>query len=219
MSRELPAELEDALEEPVIRPFLAVRLELPDPVTAWTGVGTLLFDDSDGDPREWLGIGELGGIEAIGEAIDGSATGMKVTLNNVPSEFASDIEDQATKGALFEIYVGSLNQTMQAVEAVKLIWKGRVDEYRITDGGDTLSVEVSGESRAIDQRRPSIKKFSSEYQKRTYADDLFFDYVPQMTEVSILWAKAEGGTAPVGGGGGYGGGGGGGGGFNNVQPF
>jgi hypothetical protein len=215
MSRDLPAELESAVEAPVIAPFLAVRIEFDDPVLVWTGIGVLTFDDSDGEERAWDGTGGLGSIDSVGEATDGSATGVKVGLNNIPSQFAADLADQAQKGALFEVYVGSLNQSLQAVEAVKLIFKGRVDEYRILDAGERLSVEVTGESRAIDQRRPAIKKFSHEYQQRQYPGDLFFQYLPQMVEVSILWAKAEPKGAAVGGGGG----GGGGGTFNNNQPF
>lgn len=198
MSRDLPAPLAAAIDEVVVRPFLAVRIELPDPVYVWTGRGTLIFNDNDGTSRSWLGTGGIGSIDTIGESTDGSATGMKVALNEIPSEFRDDIADQAVRGAAFEVYVGALNETYQQVEAVKLLWKGRLDEYKITDGGDTLGVEVSGESRAIDQRRPSIKRFTDEYQQRKHPGDLFFQYVSQMTEVSILWAQAEQSTAGVG---------------------
>lgn len=197
MSRDLDPTLETAIDEPVVRPFLAVRIELPDPVYAWTGRGTLIFDDADGDSHDWLGAGGLGSIDTIGEATDGSATGIKVSLLQVPSEFRDDIADQAVRGCVMEIYVGALNETFQVVEAVQLLWKGRLEEYKITDGGDTLSVEISGESRAIDQRRPAIKRFTDEYQQRKHPGDKFFEYVSQMTEIEILWADAEGGGAGV----------------------
>jgi hypothetical protein len=191
MSRDLPTDLVDAIAEPVVRPFLALRIELPDPVYVWTGRGTLVFNDADGVSRTWIGAGGLGAIDTIGESTDGSATGIKATLLEVPSEFRDDIADQAVRGCLFEVYVGALNETYQEVQATALVWKGRLDDYRITDAGSTLSVEVSGESRAIDQRRPSIKRFTNEYQQRKHPGDKFFEFVPRMTEVSILWAGAE----------------------------
>lgn len=191
MSRDLPAGLTSAIDDPVVRPFLAVRIELPDPVYAWTGRGNLIFNDASGISRTWQGAGDIAAIDTVGEATDGAATGVRVSLLDVPAEFREDIGHQATRGAAFEVYVGALNETFQQIEAVQLIWKGRVEEYKITDGGDTLSVEISGESRAIDQRRPAIKRFTNEYQTRHYPGDLFFQYVPQMTEVSILWADAE----------------------------
>lgn len=191
MSRDLPVDLETAIDAPVVRPFLAVRLETPDPVTVFTGVGTISFDDSDGATRTWLGAGEVGSIDTIGESTDGSATGIKCTLLKIPAEFRDDVADQAARGVKYEIYAGALNETFQTVDATAMIWRGRLDDYRITDAGSTLSVEASGESRAIDKRRPSIKRFTDEYQQRKYPGDKFFEYVPRMTEVPILWAAAE----------------------------
>lgn len=204
MSRDLPTAIIDAIAEQVVRPFLALRIELPDPVYVWTGRGVLTFDDADGGSHDWLGAGGLGAIDTVGEATDGSATGIRASLYEVPSEFRDDIADQAVRGVTFEVYVGSLNETYQTVEATALLWKGRLDSYKITDGGDTLSVEVTGESRGIDQRRPAIKRFTDEYQQRKHPGDLFFQYVSQMTEVPILWAQSEGSTPGIGGGGGFG---------------
>jgi len=208
VSRDLPAPLEADIEQPVVRPFLAMLIDLPDPVYVWTGVGTLTFNDGSGVSRNWIGAGAIGAIDSIGEATDGGATGIKATLFQIPAEFRDDIADQAVRGVNMELHVGSLNTDFQTIVATKLIWKGRLDQYKITDGGDTLSVEVVGESRAIDQRRPAIKRFSDEYQQRKFPGDLFFQYVSQMTEVPILWAKAEQSGTTVTGGGGSGGGGG-----------
>lgn len=208
MSRDLPAELVTEFDKPVVRPFLAVRLELPDPVYAFTGRGMLTFPDADGTSHNWIGAGDVGAIDSIGESTDGSATGIKVALYKVPSEFRADIAQQAVRGAVFEVYVGALDETYQNVVATKLVWKGRLDTYDLTDGGDTLAVEVTGESRGIDQRRPAIKRLTDEWQQRKYPGDKFLEYVSQMTEVSIIWSQAEaagGSVMPVRGGGGLGG--------------
>ena len=200
MSRGISTDLQAAIDAPVVRPFLALRIELPDPVYVWTGIGTLIFDDADGTSHSWIGAGGVGSIDTIGEATDGSATGVRATLFDVPGEFRDDIAAQAVRDCVFEVYVGALNETFQQVDAIHLIWKGRLSEYKITDAGTTLNVEVVGESRAIDQRRPAIKRFTDEYQQRKHPGDLFFQYVSQMTEVQVLWAKAELNTASVGGG-------------------
>lgn len=200
MSRDLPTALADEIVEPVVRPFFALRLETPDALYAWSGTGTLIFDDADGTSRNWIGVGEFGAIDSIGESTDGSATGIRAMLLKVPSEFRDDIADQAVRGVLMELYIGALDETYQQIVGVALLQKCRLDSYKITDGGTTISVEVTGESRSIDQRRPAIKRFTDEYQQRKFPGDLFFQYVPQMTEISILWAKAEQSAAPVGGG-------------------
>jgi hypothetical protein len=205
VSRDLDPTLEAAIEEPVVRPFFAFRIELPDPVTVWTGSGTLTFDDSDGDPREWLGAGTLGSFEPIGESSDGSATGIRLSLRQIPLELADDIADQAARGVLMEVYVGTLNETMQTVDAVHLLQKYRLDEYKVFDAGTSLTVEIAGESRAIDKMRPAIKRFTDEEQQRRHPGDRALEYLPQMAEVPILWAQAEQKGGGVGGGGGGGG--------------
>lgn len=208
MSRDLPTELQDAIEDNPVKPFLAVRLELPDPVYAWTGQGAIQFPDSSDTSREWIGAGGVGAIDTIGETTDGSATGIRVTLFNVPSEFRDDIAQQAERGSLFETYIGALElgDDWHSVVATKMLWRGKVDDYKITDGGDNLMVEIAGESRAIDQRRPAIKRFTDEYQQRKHPGDRFFEYVTKMVEISILWAKAEDKAVTSGVGGGSGGG-------------
>jgi hypothetical protein len=210
MSRELDDALETEIEKDVSRPFLALHIALPDVVRVWTGTGDIVFEDADGNTQTWIGAGGIGSIDTIGEATDGSAQGIKATLFNIPSEFRDDIADQAVRGVTFEVYVGALNETMQAVVGSSLLWKGRLDDYRITDAGETITVEVTGESRAIDQRRPAIKRFSDEWQKRHHTGDKFFEYVPQMAEVPILWAAASQNATGGAGGGGAGGTGGGG---------
>lgn len=186
MAREIGSTMETDVAADVVRPFLAISIDLPDPVFAWTGKGTINFNGED-----WAGAGEFGTIEAVSETSDGAANGIKVTALKLPSEFAADIADQATKGAAMELYIGTLNETMQTVSAFKRLWVGRVDTYTITDGGDEISVAIAGETRMRDQGRPSVKRFTDEYQQREYPGDLFFEYVAAMTEVSILWAATE----------------------------
>jgi hypothetical protein len=84
VSRPIPTALETDIEAPVVRPFLALRIELPDPVYVWTGQGTIQFADADGVTRTWLGAGGLGALDTVGEATDGSATGIRATLFEVP---------------------------------------------------------------------------------------------------------------------------------------
>lgn len=186
MSRDLPDPLREAIAERVVRPFIAVRIETPDPVYAWTGGGTISFGG-----YEWVGIEGVASIDTIGEATDGSATGVTASLYRVPSEFREALEDQAVRGVLYELYVGALDETFQQVVGFKLLWKGRLGSYEIVDGGDTLTVTAGGESRQIDQRRPTIKRFTNERQQRLHPGDRFFEYLPRMTEIPVMWAKAR----------------------------
>lgn len=184
--RDLPAALDVEINKPELRPFLGLRIDLPDPVYAVTGNATIAYAG-----ETWTAIGGIGQIDTIGEGTDGSATGVTATLYQVPSEFRDDVADQATRGCLYELYVGALAPNYQDVAGVKLIWKGRLDSYEIVDGGDTLTVTAAGESRMRDQRRPAIKRFTDAWQQRRYPGDRFFEYAPRCVEIPVLWAKAK----------------------------
>lgn len=186
MSHALDTDFAAEIEKPKLNPAFAIFIDLPDPVYAWTGIGELTFGGNT-----YLGTGSFGALEALHEATDGSAIGLKATLNSIPSEMAADIDDQFRKGARMDIYALAVNDSWTAVVGQpKLIQRLRTDTCDITDGGDTMTVAIQGESRMREQARPTIKRYTDEYQQRKHPGDLFFQYLPAMTEVPILWAQA-----------------------------
>lgn len=184
--RDLPLDLSADIASPRLQPFLAIHIATPDPVYGFTGKGTIRFNDAD-----WTGYEGIASVDTIGESTDGSATGVTATLYRIPTEFREDLADQAVRGVAFELYVGTFDDAFQTVRAFKRVWKGTLQTYDISDNGESLTVKVGGESRAIDQRRPAIKRFTDEYQQRKYPGDRFFEYVPRLAEVPVLWAKAD----------------------------
>lgn len=184
--RSLSPDLVTEITAPALKPFLAVHIDFPDPVFAFTGKGRIAFGGN-----EYVGIEGIAAIEPIGEGTDGSAVGVRCTLLRVPSEFRDDIADQAVRGCLYELYFGAFSENFQAVRGFKRIWKGTLQSYVIQDDGNNITVSAGGESRAIDQRRPSIKRFTDDYQQRRFPGDKFFQYAPKLTEIPILWAKAK----------------------------
>ena len=194
--RPLDPALSAEIAKPVVRPFMAINIAFPDPVYIWTGLGTISFADYD----EWIGIGgvnasgkpvAIGSIDTIGEGTDGSATGIKCTLVGIPPEHRDHLVDQALRGCIWQVYVGALNETYQYVQAYKLLTKAKLDTFQIVDNGNDLSCIVTGESRMIDQRRPAIKRYSDNYQQAKYPGDRFFEYMPKMVDIPVLWAKAN----------------------------
>lgn len=186
MSRDLPPELEAELIKSGIRPFIALFIDFPDPVRAFTGRGRLPIGGND-----FLGIHGIASIDTIGESVSGSASGVRATLLQIPSEFAADLADQAVRGVAYEMYAGSINLDWQSVIGFKRIWKGTLQGYEILDEGSSITVTAIGESRQIDQRRPAVKRYTDEYQQRKYPGDRFFEYLLRLSEVSILWAKGR----------------------------
>lgn len=184
-------ELAEEVESAVLRPLMALHIDFPDPVYAFTGQGVIHFQGHD-----WIGIAGIAAIDAVTEATDGSAPGIIATLNEVPA-VADDgslnydhLADQAVRGCQGELYIGAFDMDHQTVRGFVRVAKGKVQGYEISDAGATLSVKVTIESKAIDQRRPAIKRISDEYQQRKYPGDRVFEYAPRVAEIDIMWAKA-----------------------------
>lgn len=173
------------VQKPQLNPFVAVHIALDDPVRAWTGVGTVAFGGFI-----YEGVGALGSISPIGEEIDGAAVGVSVTLSGIDPSFELDLLSQPYRGRLFEVFVGALNERFDgmAVEPVRL-WRGYVDSVTLQDG-ERLSVTITAESEMRDQGRPRVRRYSDQEQRRRYPGDRFFEYLPQLAEVPILWGKA-----------------------------
>lgn len=186
MSRDLSPELEAELIKSGIRPFFALYINFPDPVRAFTGRGKITLGG-----EEFLGIHGVVSIDTIGETVSGSASGVRATLLQVPNEFSEDIADQAVRGVAYEMYAGVIDLDFQTVIGHQRIWKGTLQGYEILDEGSSITVTAIGESRQIDQRRPAVKRYTDEYQQRKYPGDRFFEYLPRLTEVPILWAKGR----------------------------
>lgn len=186
MSRDLPPDLETELHKDGIRPFIALFIDFPDPVRAFSGRGRMMLGG-----EEFLGIHGMASIDAIGETVSGSASGVRATLLQVPTEFAPDIADQAVRGVAYELYVGSFDIDFQTVIGHARIFKGTLQGYEILDQGSSITVTAIGESKQIDQRRPAVKRYTDEYQQRKYPGDKFFEYLPRLTEIPILWAKGR----------------------------
>jgi hypothetical protein len=194
MTRPLPSALETAVDEPVVRPFSVLLIDLPDPVYVFSGLGQLVFDDADGVTA---GMDRRGQDrrDRHGRRDDGRQRDRDPSdpVRCAEPSFAttSTTDQQAVRGVKFDYGIGVFNETFSSVDAVAWLHRYRLDQYKITDAGATLSVEVTGESRSIDQRRPAIKRFTDEYQQRMHPGDRFFEYVPQMSRCRSCGTKAE----------------------------
>jgi hypothetical protein len=182
MSRQLPAALRDEIEAPELRPFFAVSIDLPDPVYAWSGVGEITFDGKTFD-----GVGSLGGISAISEQADGTASGISLTLSGIDPEFTQYLINQPYRGAHTAVYVGALDAGFAEVVAWKRLSTWRLNAVSIVDDESGMTITVECEGAFIDQTRARVRRFTNEEQQRRYPGDKFFEYMAAMQEVRVIW--------------------------------
>ena len=64
-----------------------------------------------------------------------------------------------------------------------------MDVMSIDEGTETVSINLSVESRLIDLEKPSNKRYTSEEQKAVYPDDLGLDFVVDLQDMPIAWGR------------------------------
>lgn len=184
MTRDL-GDLATEITQPVLRPFWALHLALPDVVRCWTGVGTLTFLG-----QQWDGIGSFGGISGLSEGSDGTANKISFSLSGVDQTFYQYLVEQPYRGARIELYCGALDEAYQQVVAVKTdpIYAGSLTEVTLTDG-EAIQIDISCERASRDQMRQRVRRYTNEEQQRLHPGDMFFEYQAQMQSVQVIWGK------------------------------
>jgi hypothetical protein len=180
--RDLDAALSTEIEQPVLRPFYAVAIDLPDPAYAWSGIGEIMFDS-----KTFLGVGSLGGISGAAEQSDGTASGLGLTLSGIDPDFTTYLIEQPYRGARVDLYIGALDEGFANVVAWKRHSVWRINRVSVVDGADTSKISVECETAFLDQTRARVRRFTDEEQQRRYAGDKFFEYMAAMQEVRIIW--------------------------------
>lgn len=184
MTRLSDASLVAEIVKPVLYPFFALHVDLPDPVYAWSGIGTITFEG-----HEWLGVGAFGSFGALEEVGDGTAGQMSFTLSGIEPSFYEYLIEQPYRNALSELWVGALNESMtQVIAGPEMLFRGRLVASDLTDG-DQLAIQITVERSSRDQTRQRVRRYTDAEQQRRYPGDKFFEYQAQMQSVQVLWGR------------------------------
>jgi hypothetical protein len=138
------------------------------------------------DSKSWIGIGDLGTINAISEAPDLEAKGITLTLSGIPNTAITTSLTEYYQGRSCKVWISPLDSNQQVIANPVLVFHGRMDNMQI-ELGENAIITVSAESRLADWDRPRVRRFNHQDQITEYAGDLGFEYVEQMVEKEIIW--------------------------------
>lgn len=190
MTRTITSDVEDALAEPVIRPFLAVALEYDSGTTRATTLPIGMNVVIDGET--FLGAGELGRISAAQEDGETGAKRITVGLSGVDPALIAIALAETYQGRAGTVYYGLLDQDHQVIADPVIVFKGRMDTQPI-ELGQMASIAVNIESRLADWDRPRGGRLTDEEQKRRHPGDRFLEFVASTVEKELVWGS--GGTS------------------------
>ena len=138
--------------------------------------------------NDYLGIGNLGSIEAISEGSALQMYGCALTLSGIPPEIVSEAFSQNYQGRSATIWLAPLTEDYAFVADPVVVFKGRMDTMDI-EIGTTATITLTIESRLVDWDKPRARRFNDEDQRFNYPDDRGFRYVDQMVQKDLKWGR------------------------------
>lgn len=151
----------------------------------WSGLGEI-----DWNGQTWTGLGTLVSISQISETSNVRADGVVCTLSGITEDIRSLVLGEVEQGKEGIIYIGFINDAGEVVVDPANAFEGRLDVPTMKDGGTTIAISLSYETRLRDLQRPRELRYTNESQQLTFAGDIGFEYVPSMQDWNGVWGRS-----------------------------
>lgn len=171
-----------------VRVALLVEFDFADGVSRLhDGIGPVTTNDG----RTFDGVGELGNVEGLEQALSGSAPQATFTLSGVSPAFIARAKDGAdlVKGRIVSVMLQFMDVTTEAVlDTPVVVWTGimNVMTYTATGPGQR-SITVSAESPFSGRRRPAFALYTDRDQNARHPGDRGLEQVASLVNKTIRW--------------------------------
>lgn len=161
-----------------------------EPMRVWTGSGKLPAGGA-----EWLGLGQIGSISGLEQAVNGEAPETSFVLSGVNKEivsvargeFEAEAKDRLAK-VLIQFHNDLNDGPRELFDQPYPIWAGRMQTARFELQGPTKRVvTVAAESRFSLRSRPRFSQYTDTDQKLRYPGDRGFEFVPGLLNKIVTW--------------------------------
>lgn len=184
------------------------RITVSIPAAFWTGSGSSCYQFVGGswttietteyhyrNPTftqpgiPWLGLGNMGSIDAIQEGGELQMYGCTLTLSGIPSEYINLAFGHDYQGRPATIWLAPLTSDYQIISDPAIAFLGRMDVMNV-EIGETATITVSIESKLVDWERPRVRRYNHEDQITRFPNDRGLEFVQQMVERELIWGRS-----------------------------
>ena len=200
MTKGLSAAQITAATAEVTRPVYFVLLDFNESVGGLEGgwvracdAPFSIFFDADGDSvaEEFLGLGDIGGITAFEESVEGQLTSITVTLSGVRNSLVALALNysQVYQGRSGKIYKGWLDEDNALIGTPILAFAGIMDVMPIEIGEETATINL----RIISRHRhwensADNPRWSHEDHLLRHPGDTYFENMPEIANgIEVTW--------------------------------
>lgn len=145
------------------------------------------------DGTTYAGVG--GGFGSISPIEDrpGDLPGLQFQLHRMDATYIGVALDSAdeVQGAVVNVYTAVIDSTTYAIVDALLDWSGYADTMSISEDGETASIVLTAESKAVDLLRGNPLVYSDADQQSLVPGDLYFQYVAAQSDQPVVWPSRE----------------------------
>lgn len=183
--RGLVAGFQTATEAASINLILMAQFEFPSgDVNVWTGYGNLVYA---GDT--YVGVGDLGNVGTVEEALEVAAKSMIFSLSGIPSALIALALTDNYQGRPARLFIGALDSSGAIIADPYEVFSGRMDVIEVQDGGDTATFNLTAESRLIDLNRSRERRYTDEDQRIDYPTDEGLKFIAGLQDKTLYWGQ------------------------------
>lgn len=186
-----PATIEAALGGRTVRASFLVLFDFTStPMRVWTGGGKITTGGND-----WYGLGALGSISGLEQAVNGEAPETTFVLSGINSEIVSIARDEfelEARDRLVQVLIQFHNyeddQPLELFDDPYPVWAGRMQNARFElQGPSKRVITVNAESLFALRSRPAFSQYTDADQKARFSGDLGFEFVPGLVNKIVTW--------------------------------
>lgn len=135
----------------------------------------------------WSGVGQLGSVSILEEGVEVRPMRIKLTLSGLDSGIVGTAMDEEYHGRDVKIYRGTCDSDNVLASDPDIIWSGFMDYMTVSLSQGTGVVELVCENILARYDTARVQRMGDADQQKRFAGDLFFEYLPQLSEYSVEW--------------------------------
>jgi hypothetical protein len=183
MSRGILGGLEAALASPSVTLCLFVKLEFTSGTQRYhSGIGSVTLNS-----ESYIGVGELGAIEAVREDSRLSMKGIKIQLSGVDTTKVDLSINESIRGRNATLYLGTVDPETAVCNDYVEIFSGYMDSVQYVRSETEGAMSLAVESIMTQFDLPSVRRATNEDHQERYPGDKFFEYVRRVANTTLIW--------------------------------
>lgn len=184
--RTLDSAIAAASFSPVLRYIFMVRIDFDGGTVAWhSGFGDYAYGGVT-----YKGIGVLGSISSVKEEAGVKSATVTATISGVNSDVIGLALGQKYINRKCWIYLQCLDdEDRPMLTTPYLLFKGTLGNISGTQG-NSASFQLPIKSRLADWERQRKLRYTDTDQQKLYPGDRGCEFIPQLSERTIIWPKA-----------------------------